>query len=98
MNHELINMMFGTISKMAVVLNEVTSQNCHGRKEMNRSLDQLSIMMHEMNKPPTQITAEEVKRLRAHTGEGLMASKKALVWAKGDFNKAVEYLRNSGNI
>ena len=42
------------------------------------------------------IKATDVKALREQTGAGMMDCKKALVESKGDFNKAVEYLREKG--
>ena len=42
------------------------------------------------------ITATEVKKLRDATGAGMMDCKKALTEADGDFDKAVEILRVSG--
>lgn len=42
------------------------------------------------------ISAAEVKKLRDATGAGMMDCKKALTEAGGDFNKAVEILRVSG--
>jgi len=42
------------------------------------------------------ITAAEVKKLRDATGAGMMDCKKALTEADGDFDKAVEVLRVSG--
>jgi elongation factor Ts len=42
------------------------------------------------------ITAADVKRLRDATGAGMMAAKKALVDAEGDFDKAIEVLRIKG--
>jgi elongation factor Ts len=42
------------------------------------------------------ISAADVKQLRDQTGAGMMDCKKALVEAKGDFEKAVEYLRKKG--
>ena len=42
------------------------------------------------------ITAEQVKDLRAETGAGVMDCRKALEKAGGDFNKAVELLREKG--
>jgi elongation factor Ts len=42
------------------------------------------------------ITAADVKRLRELTGSGMMACKKALEEAEGDFDKAVEILRLKG--
>lgn len=90
--------MYDTIDAMAKMLNEVPSYNCYGRTEMNKSWTELSNFMNELNKPPASITAEDVRRLREHTGEGMMACKKALVYSKGNFNDAVEYLRCSGHI
>jgi len=43
-----------------------------------------------------KITAAEVNKLRKSTGAGMMDCKKALVEAKGDFDKAIEYLRKKG--
>ena len=43
-----------------------------------------------------KITASEVNKLRQATGAGMMDCKKALVEAKGDFEKAVENLRKKG--
>ena len=98
MNLELINKMHETISAMGVVLNEVASDRCHGRKAMNERWCELERMMKEMNKPPATITAEDVRSLRERTGEGLMACKKALTASKGNIENAVEYLRTSGHI
>ena len=97
MNLELINKMHETIVAMSIVIEEVTSFNCHGRKAMTKNLDELDAMINELNKPPAEITAEMVKRLREQTGEGLMASKQALVRFKGNFEQAKDYLRTSGN-
>jgi elongation factor Ts len=41
-------------------------------------------------------TAADVKRLRDHTGAGMMDSKRSLEEADGDFDKAVELLRIKG--
>lgn len=43
-----------------------------------------------------QVTAAEVAKLRNTTGAGMMDSKKALVEAEGDFEKAIEILRKKG--
>ncbi|MEW6714601.1 MAG: translation elongation factor Ts, partial [Nitrospirota bacterium] len=42
------------------------------------------------------ITAEAVKRLREQTGTGMMECKKALTESNGDFEKAVDLLRQKG--
>jgi elongation factor Ts len=42
------------------------------------------------------ISAADVKKLRDSTGAGMMAAKKALQEAEGDFDKAVEVLRIKG--
>ncbi|MGH2576415.1 MAG: translation elongation factor Ts [Actinomycetota bacterium] len=44
----------------------------------------------------SDISAEEVKRLRQRTGAGMMDSKKALQEADGDVDRAVEILRERG--
>jgi elongation factor Ts len=44
----------------------------------------------------SDISAEEVKRLRQRTGAGMMVSKKALQEAGGDMDRAVEILRERG--
>ena len=41
-------------------------------------------------------TAKDVKNLREQTGCGMMDCKKALTESEGDFEKAVEYLREKG--
>ena len=41
-------------------------------------------------------TALDVKKLREQTGCGMMDCKKALTESDGDFDKAVEYLREKG--
>ncbi|ADU27159.1 translation elongation factor Ts [Ethanoligenens harbinense] len=41
-------------------------------------------------------TAKDVKALREQTGAGMMDCKKALTESDGDFDKAVEYLREKG--
>ena len=43
-----------------------------------------------------EITAKMVKELRAQTDAGVMACKKALVEADGDFEKATEIIRQQG--
>ncbi len=43
-----------------------------------------------------EITAEMIKELRAATGAGILDCRKALTEANGDFNKAVDYLREKG--
>ena len=42
------------------------------------------------------ITTEQIKELREVTGAGIMDCRKALEQANGDFNKAVEFLREKG--
>ncbi|NBC24105.1 MAG: elongation factor Ts [Bacteroidetes bacterium] len=42
------------------------------------------------------ISAKDVKKLRDHTGAGMMDCKKALKEADGDFDKAIEVLRKKG--
>ena len=42
------------------------------------------------------ITAKQVKELRDMTGAGMMACKKALTETDGDFDKAIEFLREKG--
>ena len=42
------------------------------------------------------ITTQMIKELRAATGAGVLDCKKALAQADGDFDKAVEYLREKG--
>lgn len=42
------------------------------------------------------VTIQDVARLREHTGVGVSAAKKALHESGGDFTKAVEVLRKSG--
>lgn len=42
------------------------------------------------------ITAAEVNKLRTATGAGMMDCKKALVEADGDFDKAIQVLREKG--
>jgi len=42
------------------------------------------------------ITAQMVKELREKTGAGMMECKKALEASEGDFNKAIEFLRQKG--
>jgi elongation factor Ts len=42
------------------------------------------------------ITAEQVQKLREHTGAGMMDCKKALTENSGDFQKSVDYLRKKG--
>ena len=43
-----------------------------------------------------EITAAMVKQLREMTGAGVMNCKKALVETDGDFDKAIEVLRETG--
>ncbi len=42
------------------------------------------------------ISVQDISRLREKTGVGIIAAKKALVEAKGDFDKAIEVIRKSG--
>ena len=42
------------------------------------------------------ITAADVKKLREMTGSGMMDCKKALTATEGDFDKAIEWLREKG--
>ena len=42
------------------------------------------------------IAAKDVQKLREMTGVGMMDCKKALVEADGDFDKAIEWLREKG--
>ena len=42
------------------------------------------------------ISAQDVKKLREMTGVGMMECKKALTETDGDFDKAIEYLREKG--
>ena len=42
------------------------------------------------------ITADAVKKLREQTGTGMMECKKALTESNGDFEKAVDLLRQKG--
>ena len=50
-----------------------------------------------MDKQTTvQITADMIKALRAETGAGVLDCRKALQEANGDFQKAVEWLREKG--
>lgn len=95
---DILNKMYDTISSMGTVLNEVSSYNCHGREKMNKQWSELRQSMAELNKPPAEITADMVRRLREHSGEGLMACKQALVKCNGNFNLAAIYLHNMGNI
>ncbi|MDX9668708.1 hypothetical protein QMK49_00365 [Pseudomonas sp. P8_250] len=44
----------------------------------------------DSNRP--EIAPEKVKQLRELTGEGMMDCKKALMWAKGDMDKAKQHL------
>jgi len=43
-----------------------------------------------------EITAEMIKELRSATGAGILDCRKALTEANGDFDKAVDYLREKG--
>lgn len=42
------------------------------------------------------ITSEQIKTLREKTGAGMLNCKTALVETNGDFNKAIEFLRQKG--
>jgi elongation factor Ts len=43
-----------------------------------------------------EITADMIKELRAATNAGVLDCRKALTESKGDFQKAVEWLREKG--
>ena len=45
-----------------------------------------------------QITAADVMKLRKMTSAGMMDCKQALAEAEGDFDKAVEIIREKGKI
>lgn len=45
---------------------------------------------------PAKITIEQIKKLKELSGVGLTDAKKALVEAKGDFDKALEAMRKKG--
>ena len=45
-----------------------------------------------------QITAQDVMKLRKMTSAGMMDCKKALVEAEGDFNRAIEIIREKGKL
>lgn len=49
-----------------------------------------------MSTATVNITAAEVNKLRQQTGAGMMDCKKALIEANGDFEKAVDILREKG--
>lgn len=50
-----------------------------------------------MSKEKTmEITTEMIKELRSTTGAGVLDCRKALAEAKGDYEKAVDYLREKG--
>ncbi len=42
------------------------------------------------------ISTQDIQKLREETGAGIMDAKKALEKADGDFNKAVEYMKQQG--
>ena len=42
------------------------------------------------------ISAKDVQKLREMTGVGMMDCKKALTESEGDFDKAIEWLREKG--
>lgn len=44
----------------------------------------------------TNITSEQIKALREKTGAGMLNCKNALLENNGDFNKAIEFLRQKG--
>lgn len=44
----------------------------------------------------SEITANQVQKLRVETGVGMMSCKKALAEAKGDFDTAIDILRKAG--
>ena len=44
----------------------------------------------------TEVTIEQIKKLKELSGAGLTDAKKALVEAKGDFDKALEAMRKKG--
>ena len=43
-----------------------------------------------------EITSEQIRSLREKTGAGMLNCKNALIETKGDFNKAIEFLRQKG--
>ena len=43
-----------------------------------------------------EITTDMIKELRAATGAGILDCRKALTEADGDYQKAVDYLREKG--
>jgi elongation factor Ts len=56
----------------------------------------LRIYPHRKGIVSMEITIEMIKRLREATGAGVLDTRKALEQADGDFDRAIEYLRERG--
>ena len=78
-------------------LSAVALESHGGVSEATQNLEYQLAVLEELFEP-YDITAEMVKELRIATGEGMMCCKSALTQAKGDKLRAVEILRNYGNL
>ena len=54
------------------------------------------VTVNDVEDKDMAITASMVKELREQTGAGMMDCKKALTETDGDFEKAIEFLREKG--
>ncbi|MNC07253.1 Elongation factor Ts [compost metagenome] len=90
---EKLDQMHKTIQALTAVVTEAHG----GCSEATQHLEYMTIVLDDMM-APVEITAEMVKELRKRTGDGMMYCLKALRHADGDMQKAVDYLRCSGNI
>jgi elongation factor Ts len=62
----------------------------------NEGIIYLSLRFGRFKESLVKITTEMVKDLRQTTGAGVLEAKKALEENNGDYNKAVDFLRERG--
>jgi hypothetical protein len=88
---------FMQLHKALRAMSEVILEFHTGVSEATQNLE-LEMQNLDALMAPVEITAAMVLELRQRTGDGMIACKKALVHSDGNMIKAVDYLRNSGNI
>lgn len=93
MVEEKLNQMHNVLQMMF----EFFEEKHYDRDEDGRP-QELSDFYWEMQKlndmmAPVVVTSEMVRELRNTTGEGMLSCKAAIIKARGDMTKALEYLR-----
>lgn len=88
---------FMQLHKALRAMSDVILEFHTGSSESTQKLELEMYKLDELMKG-VDVTVDMVRDLRNLTGEGMMACRKALIQARGDEEKAVDYLRTSGNI